>query len=407
MEKNIRLYPWFRVAADIQAWIPVFFLYFSDYVSLQQVLQLSSVYYLSVFLLEVPSGYFSDRVGRRTTLLLAAFFTAIAHGLFLFGDGFIVFAAGQAMLAAGIAFQSGTDTALHYDSLAQIGRAAEYERREARAEKYGLLALSFGCLGGGLLGSIDLHYAYMLSLVGSIAAFLISWQFSEPLPLHDSKTGSFLSVLASCVGRLRHPVLAWIFAVMVVMYALEHIPFEFYQPYIRLLDFNNFFSRANSSAMVSGLVIAISMFGGAIGAGLSLRIRNSIGLIGLIGLAALIQLSIVSAMGLVLHVAALSMIFARNFPMAMIHAPVHAAIAPLIASSQRATYLSMQGLSQRLFFAILLFSLSGLVADVDMVSWSVLSSIITKCLLIGLFLLIPIILLGLRIRRLMKTGQGV
>jgi hypothetical protein len=402
LEKNIRLYPWFRVAADIQAWIPVFFLYFSEYVSLQQVIQLSSIYYLSVFLLEVPSGYFSDRVGRRVTLLLSASFLAAAHLLFLIGDGFIVFAAGQAMLAAGIAFQSGTDTALHYDSLVQVGRAAEYEKREARAEKYGLFALSFGSLGGGILGSIDLHYAYLLALAGTVAAFTISWQFSEPSTQHDIETGSFLSVLRSCVARLRHPVLAWIFAVMVVMYALEHIPFEFYQPYIRLLDFNNFFSLTNSSAMVSGLVISISMFGGAIGAGLSLRIRNSIGLIGLIGLAALIQLSIVSAMGLVLHVAALSMIFARNFPMAMIHAPVHAAIAPLIDSSQRATYLSMQGLSQRLFFAILLFSLSGLVADVDMVSWPVLSSIIIKCLIIGLLLLIPLILSGLRIRRIMK-----
>ena len=66
---NIRLYPWFRAASDGHAWITVFFLYMSQSLPLDQVIQLSAVYYFSVFVLEVPSGYFSDRIGRRTTLV--------------------------------------------------------------------------------------------------------------------------------------------------------------------------------------------------------------------------------------------------------------------------------------------------------------------------------------------------
>ena len=62
---NVRLYPWFRAASDGHAWITVFFLYMSQTLPLEQVISLSAVYYLSVFVLEVPSGYFSDRIGRR------------------------------------------------------------------------------------------------------------------------------------------------------------------------------------------------------------------------------------------------------------------------------------------------------------------------------------------------------
>ena len=72
MQRNIRLYPWFRAASDGHAWITVFFLYMSQKLPLDQVIELSAVYYLSVFVLEVPSGYFSDRIGRRRTLLIAA-----------------------------------------------------------------------------------------------------------------------------------------------------------------------------------------------------------------------------------------------------------------------------------------------------------------------------------------------
>ena len=70
-QTNIKLYPFFRMVADCHAWIAVFFLYMSSVLSMDSVIQLSAIYYLSVFLLEVPSGYFSDCIGRRITLLLA------------------------------------------------------------------------------------------------------------------------------------------------------------------------------------------------------------------------------------------------------------------------------------------------------------------------------------------------
>ncbi len=72
-----------------------------------------------------------------------------------------------------------------------------------------------------------------------------------------------------------------------------------------------------------------------------------------------IQLGIVAAMALVLSPLALALVFARNFPMALVQAPVRAAIAPRIGREQRATYLSLQGLAERLVFALLLLALAA------------------------------------------------
>lgn len=38
---------------------------------MSRVLRLEAIYYIAVVFLEVPSGYFSDRFGRRQTLLIA------------------------------------------------------------------------------------------------------------------------------------------------------------------------------------------------------------------------------------------------------------------------------------------------------------------------------------------------
>lgn len=67
----------------------------SSVLPLDRVIQLSAIYYLAVFILEVPSGYFSDRIGRRTTLLLAALCLAVAFACFIVGSGFWLFVAGQ------------------------------------------------------------------------------------------------------------------------------------------------------------------------------------------------------------------------------------------------------------------------------------------------------------------------
>ena len=112
LERNINLYPKYRAAADAMAWLPVFFLYFSERLSLSEVLLLEAVYYIAVVFIEVPSGYMSDRFGRRRTLLLSCIAILAAYVFFLFSGSFTGLAVGQLLLAAGIAFRSGTDLSL-------------------------------------------------------------------------------------------------------------------------------------------------------------------------------------------------------------------------------------------------------------------------------------------------------
>jgi MFS family permease len=408
LNNNIRLYPWFLAASNGHAWITVFFLYMSQSLSLDQVIQLSAVYYLSVFMLEVPSGYFSDRIGRRTTLMIAAGALVASYCCFIIGGNFWWFAAGQFLLAAGIAMQSGTDTALLYDSLKAIGRESEYAGREANAEQWGLIMLAIATLSGGALGLIDLRLAYVFSLFSAIIMAVLVWRFVEPVHADETTAlpQSFGRVILSCFVKLREPLLGWIFFVGIVLYALAHIVYEFYQPYITLLQLP-LLATSSYAPLISGVVISISMFGGAIGARASIAWQSKLGLIGVLAVAMLVQLGIVAAMAIAVSPLVLALVCGRNFPMALVHAPVRAAIAPRIQRAQRATYLSLQGLSERLFFALLLLGLASGLEKGAPIAESTLLGILTSTLWIGIAAALMLFIFSGRIQQLLRAGVQV
>jgi MFS family permease len=408
LQLNIGLYPWFRAASDGHAWITVFFLYMSQSLPLDQVIELSAVYYLSVFLLEVPSGYFSDRIGRRRTLLIAAAALITSYACFIVGAGFWWFAAGQFLLAMGIAMQSGTDTAFHYDSLKALGRETEYAQREAKAEQWGLTMLAIATLSGGILGMIDLRLAYVFSLLSASVMALLAWRFVEPVHADESTAipQSFSRVVWGCCLRLRDPVLGWVFAVVIVLYAMAHIVYEFYQPYITLLQLPLLEASAYAP-LISGVVISLSMFGGAIGARASIGWELKLGLVGVLSVAMLIQLGIVAVMAIAVSPAVLALVCLRNFPMSLVHAPVRAAIAPRIERHQRATYLSLQGLVERFFFAMLLLLLASGLERGAPIAESTLTSILTTTLWIGVACTISLFAFSGRIRRALSSKPSL
>ena len=184
---------------------------------------------------------------------------------------------------------------------------------------------------------------------------------------------------------------------------MAHIVYEFYQPYISLLQLPLFEASAYAP-LISGVVISISIFGGALGARASIAGQRKLGLVGLLALAMCIQLGIVAAMAVVINPLVLVLVCARNFPMSLVVAPVRSAIAPRISREQRATYLSLQGLAERLFFALLLLGLASGIEQGVPVDAPTLLGILTSTLWIGIVAALLIFLISARASQLLKPG---
>ncbi len=354
LERNLRLYPWYQAACGFLPWLPVFFLYFLEFVSLSDALRLSAVYYVVVVLLEVPSGYCSDRIGRRPTLLLSALFAVLSYLCFLLAGPYYWLVAGQCLLAGFMSLKSGSDNALLFDTLSELEKESVYAQLEVKSLRFSMASMAVAALLGGASGMISLRIPYFLALLAAIAAVVLSYQFVEP---HKVKQASaFLSQVSYCLSRLKDPLLLWLFVFAIVAFVTVHVIAEFNQPLIRSLNIASILN-SDSTALISGVIVALSMTGGVIGASISLKLLKLTGLKRLLLGNLALMIGVVAAMRFVLHPAVLVLVTLRNMPMAIVEAPTQAAIAPKLDAHYRATYLSIQSLSVRLCFGLMLFIL--------------------------------------------------
>ncbi|MEM7710352.1 MAG: MFS transporter, partial [Pseudomonadota bacterium] len=295
--------------------------------------------------LEVPSGWLSDRWGRRRTLIVAAIAAVATAAMQALGGDVWWFAAAQILLGIHAAFASGTDSSLLYESLAAEGRTEEIERHELRGWRAGFLALLISALTGGLLARADLAWPYIATTVAYAGLLAVTLAFRDP-PRQATATADRLATLRRA---LTTPLLAWLSALAILMYAFSHVPFVFGQPFIQQALAGT--PWADETPTVAGAVTAAMMGVSLLVSLAAPGLRARLGLARLLLLAFVVQIALPGALALVAGPLAILLLLARMVPDALARPFLLARIQPLLSDDSRATYLSLQSLVGRLLFA--------------------------------------------------------
>ena len=183
--------------------MPVIVLFFeSRGLSMSQVLLLQAWFAALVLLLEVPSGYIADLLGRKRTLIAGTFFGAVGHSLLVFMEGFWQLAVFEACLAVGFSLISGADLAFLYDTEVAL-RDPTDKRRKSVARLFATRNLSEGLAAGMcsvlLLWSMD---AAVYAQAGfAWVAFGLTFALVEP-PVERLPHGGHIANLAFVARRL-------------------------------------------------------------------------------------------------------------------------------------------------------------------------------------------------------------
>ncbi|WP_028583874.1 MFS transporter [Desulfogranum mediterraneum] len=358
-ERTVRLYPLLVFFLNCHFWAPVFFLYFQGYCTVAQIFVLEAIYYCSVSLFEVPSGYLADRYGRKWVLILAI--SALAWGsLFFFqGSGFWHFSLGQLFMAAGFAALSGTDTSLHYEALKELGRAGEYTRREARAAGLMLSAGALSATIGGIAGIFSLKLVYLFTLFSLCCALACAFLMEEPARAgRGGEAASFPLQLRLLVQRAFGWELRPLLLYSVFMTILVHIPYELYQPYLRGLDIG----LVRSDSLFTGLHLAVAMLVGAWSTRYITRLAGRYGAWPLLFFLALFLVVLIGLMALFSQLLVAGLLLLRVVPKAMSTPVVYGLLAPRLPDCQRSSYLSLQSLLGRLSYGAVLLLMTVIAA---------------------------------------------
>lgn len=354
MNRNIAIYPWFKFIQSLTFWQATWFLYFENHLSASDAILLYVVYDIATTAFEVPSGYMSDKIGRRLTLLAAGISGVAATLLLVFGAGFVQFAIANVFLGASAAFASGTDSSLLYESLNATDRKDEIEAAELKAWRYSFVALALSALTGGALAVYDDILPYIATAVSAAVLLGVTTLFQEtPHAARTSHREDFKALASS----LAQPALLWLLCLTLLMYVFSHIPFVFGQPLIR--EALTAAGYASQTPLVSGGVTFSMMAISVIVSLIALPLRQRLGLPVTLLLAFAMQIGLTAALASSNGLFVIALLFFRMVPDSLSQPFIRARIQPLLQDGTRATYVSVQSLAGRVLFAVTLSFAAG------------------------------------------------
>ena len=154
--------------------------YKANGLGMKDVMLLQGVYSVTIVVLEIPSGYFADVLGRKLSLVIGAIMGFFGFLTYSLSFGFWGFLIAETVLGIGQSFISGSDSALLYDTLLDQKREKEYIRFEGRITSLGNLAEAVAGTLGGLLAAASLRYPYIAQTFVAFIAVPSSLLLVEP-----------------------------------------------------------------------------------------------------------------------------------------------------------------------------------------------------------------------------------
>jgi MFS family permease len=181
LEQNILRLAWMHVCTNAQFHLVVYTLFLlSKGFSTQQFFLIESGSYLVSLLMEVPTGVLSDRVSRKWSLVAASLVGLPVVPTIILSDSFWVVLVAMSVGGVSLAFASGTDVAILYDTLKALGREDEFARQTGRMQWLGSLSMAVSGVAGGFLARWDLGYAWWAYMGGQVLALLVRLALIEP-----------------------------------------------------------------------------------------------------------------------------------------------------------------------------------------------------------------------------------
>jgi len=249
MARDLRLFYLFRLLATSYLYVPIFMLFMEDRgLSFRERMALGGIYSAVVILVEIPTGVFADRIGRRTSMMAGAL-TMVASCLLAYqATSFAEFALSESLAAVSMSLCSGADSAYLFDLLAEHGVAHEYGRRESHASAWHLMGSAIAYAGGGALGMIDRGLPYLVTAGVSATAVVVALLLRDDrrqLPAVDARPPArevlrlWASHMREALGDIRlSGRLAWIIGYSAVVFALLRATVYLYGPYLKARGFD-------------------------------------------------------------------------------------------------------------------------------------------------------------------------
>ena len=202
--------------------IPVIVPYWQMHrLSMSDVYLLQSVFAITVVILEIPSGYISDLLGRKNAIVVAGIFSGLGFQVFLHSATLTGFIGFEVMMAISTSLVSGTDVALVYDSIEQM-QERRYSAGRILGKKvfYAQLGETIAALIGGAAAAVSLVLPAQINAVTSWGILIVGLTLFEPPRQKMDRTHHRENFTYIYLSLFRHSRLLTLIVLNLIVYGL-------------------------------------------------------------------------------------------------------------------------------------------------------------------------------------------
>lgn len=236
MLRNVRLLHIHNFLTDFCPQWPFLIIYFAritgSYTAGMSVLAVET---LSAAAFDIPTGIFSDTMGRRLTMAAGSFSCALGLACYAWGANIGVLYGGALLTGLGQCLFSGNNNALLYESLQSEGLESRYHHYRGSTGSMFQLGLSLSAFLAMGLSHYGLRAVFICGIVPQILAVGVSLMFEEP-KRHTVVTRKGFSILKqACVKTWRNKHLLGLVAAKSINYGSGEAKFKFQSAFVNAL----------------------------------------------------------------------------------------------------------------------------------------------------------------------------
>lgn len=192
---NVKILTWFNFFTDLKLFAPIAIIYFSQVTgSFTQGMAIFAIVTVSAALFEIPTGVFSDKIGRKKTIICGAIASVICTVLYASAHSFGVFALGAVFCGLALSFYSGNNDALLYDTLLEEKKEAHFAEYLGKVSSMFQIALAIAAVVGGILATWSFQLIMWLSVFPQIICLFLAFRIQEP-KAHSMRSGNIFAHL--------------------------------------------------------------------------------------------------------------------------------------------------------------------------------------------------------------------
>ena len=328
-------------------WVPIWVVFLQGRgVTLTQIGVLEGFAWLLTAFLEVPTGAVADRWGRKASVAMGCALYSLAMFLILAEALSPAFLLGYALWNSSMAFVSGADMALLYETLKADGREDQAAKQSGRFAAIGQGSQGVAAVIGAAIATIDITLCFTLCGIAGLVAAGLALSMREPPHLEeDGPRLGYWKNLQTAVGiAARRPVVR---ALLLLYATVLTLPLVVY--YVLLQPYA---IGVGLPIAILGIVVAGVQLTSVVASWLAYRATTYMALTTITGIGVAVLVVAQTLLGALPSIPTIALVLLVALVPALLGPLLLARLNDLIPSAQRATILSLSALTFELGLAV-------------------------------------------------------